>query len=64
MRFSRAMLAMLLMLFAGCGSVPVEQYRDERPVLDLQRYFDGTIDAWGHVPGPQRQGGEAFHRTY
>lgn len=47
MRFSRAMFAMLLMLIAGCGSVPVEQYRDERPVLDLQRYFDGTIDAWG-----------------
>jgi len=47
MRFSRAIFAMLLMLFAGCGSVPVEQYRDERPLLDLQRYFDGTIDAWG-----------------
>lgn len=42
----RAMLAGLLAL-AGCGSVPVDQYRAEQPVMDLQRYFNGTIDAWG-----------------
>ena len=47
MNFFKAMLTLLLMLLAGCGSVPVEQYRDERPALDLRRYFDGTIDAWG-----------------
>lgn len=47
MNFPKTMLTLLLMLLAGCGSVPVEQYRDERPALDLQRYFDGTIDAWG-----------------
>jgi Protein of unknown function (DUF3833) len=43
----KRMLAALTLLLAGCGTVQVEQYRDERPVLDLQRYFDGTIDAWG-----------------
>lgn len=47
MNFPKTMFTLLLMLLAGCGSVPVEQYRDERPALDLQRYFDGTIDAWG-----------------
>lgn len=42
----RAMLAGLLTL-AGCGSVPVDQYRAEWPAMDLQRYFNGTVDAWG-----------------
>ena len=43
----RLFLLVLLLALAGCGAVPVEHYRDERPQLDLQRYFDGTIDAWG-----------------
>lgn len=47
MKTWRAALALMLFVLAGCGTVPVEQYRDERPVLDLRRYFDGTIDAWG-----------------
>ncbi len=34
-------------LFAGCASVDVAQYANERPALDLRRYFDGTIDGWG-----------------
>jgi len=47
MTVSRVILLLLLMMLAGCSSVNVEQYRDERPKLDLQKYFDGTIDAWG-----------------
>jgi hypothetical protein len=42
----RALLA-LLALAAGCASVEPQDYRDERPALDLFRYFDGTVDAWG-----------------
>lgn len=40
-------LAAALTALTGCGSVPVERYRAEQPQLDLKRYFDGTIDAWG-----------------
>ncbi len=43
----RALLVALAVIMAGCGSVQVEQYRDQRPALDLQQYFNGTIDAWG-----------------
>lgn len=32
---------------AGCAAVEPAAYRDERPALDLRRYFDGTVDAWG-----------------
>ena len=43
----RLFLLALLLALAGCSAVPVEHYRNEQPQLDLQRYFDGTIDAWG-----------------
>ncbi|MBM3374003.1 MAG: DUF3833 domain-containing protein [Betaproteobacteria bacterium] len=41
------MLLAMALLLAGCGTIPVETYRDEKPALDLRRYFDGTVDAWG-----------------
>ncbi|GAA5179376.1 DUF3833 domain-containing protein [Niveibacterium umoris] len=34
-------------LLAGCATVEVADYRNEKPALDLAQYFDGTIDAWG-----------------
>jgi hypothetical protein len=43
------LLAILAAAFAlaGCASVQVDDYRSEKPVLDLRSYFDGTVDAWG-----------------
>lgn len=44
----RWLLALLMStLLAGCASVEVGDYRNEKPVLDLQTYFNGTVDAWG-----------------
>ncbi|MBK7766511.1 MAG: DUF3833 domain-containing protein [Sulfuritalea sp.] len=34
-------------LLGGCASIDVEQYRAEKPVLDLRSYFSGTLDGWG-----------------
>ena len=31
----------------GCASPGIETYAQEQPTLDLQQYFNGTIDAWG-----------------
>lgn len=39
----------LATLVAACASVDVASYAAERPTLDLRRYFDGTLDAWGLV---------------
>lgn len=36
-----------LLLLAGCSSIGPDTYRDERPVLDLFRFFEGELDAWG-----------------
>lgn len=34
-------------VLAGCASPDIARYASEQPVLDLRRYFDGTVDAWG-----------------
>ncbi len=31
----------------GCASQNIDQYRAEKPELDLQQYFNGTLDAYG-----------------
>src|SRR5690606_14264547 len=44
----RSVLVLLFALAAaGCAGPGIDAYRDEKPVLDLARYFDGHIDAWG-----------------
>ncbi|MEZ5701290.1 MAG: DUF3833 family protein [Burkholderiaceae bacterium] len=47
---SMATLPMTLGL-AGCGSVEVSKYRDQKPPFDLRTYFDGSDRRLGHVPG-------------
>lgn len=32
---------------AGCAAPSAGDYASERPVLDLQRYFNGRVDGWG-----------------
>lgn len=32
---------------AGCAAIEPSIYASEKPALDLKRYFDGTVDAWG-----------------
>jgi hypothetical protein len=34
---------------AGCAGPKVEEYRNEKPVLDMATYFNGKLDAWGLV---------------
>jgi len=36
-----------LALLSGCASVEVNDYKAEKPVLDLRQYFNGKLDAWG-----------------
>ncbi len=36
-----------LALAAGCGTPKPEQYASELPRLDVERYFNGTLDAHG-----------------
>lgn len=50
--FKAFFIALLLALgVAGCGSVEVSKYKDEKPALDLRTYLNGTIDAWGMFQG-------------
>ncbi len=35
------------LLLGGCATQKIEGYAAEKPVLDLQQYFNGTLDAYG-----------------
>jgi hypothetical protein len=45
--FSRALIAFTALLLASCSAIDPQVYRDERPALDLQRYFNGTLEGHG-----------------
>ncbi len=47
MRIRNVFVLMFALAVAGCAAPGIDSYRDEKPVLDLARYFDGHIDAWG-----------------
>ena len=54
-------IASLCMLLAGCAGVPVAHYQAAQPVLDLPRYFNGTVDGWGMF---QSRSGEVVKRFH
>jgi len=35
------------LMLVGCASQSIDQYRTEKPELDLQQYFNGMLDAYG-----------------
>lgn len=37
----------LLVGLAGCAGPQINDYAAEKPVLDMRRYFNGTVDAYG-----------------
>jgi hypothetical protein len=50
-----------LLLLSGCATPGVEVYRNEKPQLDLKRYFNGTVDGWGMV---QNRSGRVLRRFH
>jgi hypothetical protein len=43
-----ATLALAVMgVLGGCASQKIEDYASQTPTLDLQQYFNGTLDAYG-----------------
>ncbi|MBL8397262.1 MAG: DUF3833 domain-containing protein [Candidatus Accumulibacter sp.] len=58
----KALTATLFALgLSACASTGIEQYRAEKPALDLQSYLNGRLDAWGMF---QERGGEVQKRFH
>ncbi len=53
------LLALLAMLLAGCSSVQLSDYAQEKPKFDLQQYFNGRVIAHGVV---QDRSGKVIRR--
>ncbi len=60
--FRKPLLTLCALLgLNGCSSVTVNQYAQQQPVLDLQQYFNGTLDAYGMF---QKRSGEVVKRFH
>lgn len=58
----KALAAVLLSLvLSACAAPGVEHYKAEKPALDLQRYLNGTLDAWGIFQGRSGEVVKRFH---
>ena len=58
----KPLLAICTLLgLGGCGGIEVSQYAREQPTLDLQQYFNGTLDAYGIF---QKRSGEVVKRFH
>jgi hypothetical protein len=42
-----AFLSLAIPVLVGCAGPAIKDYASEKPALDLRRYFDGTVDAYG-----------------
>ncbi len=58
LRWKTLVLSVLLILSA-CASIEPTAYKNEKPVLDLKTYFNGTLDARGMF---QNRSGEVVKR--
>lgn len=54
-------VALMSLLLWGCASTGVEQYRAEKPELDIKTYLNGTLDAWGVFQGRSGEVKKRFH---
>jgi hypothetical protein len=61
MRMRVALAAAAAWVLSGCAGPSVDVYRDEKPVLDLAKYFDGKLDAWGTVQNRSGKVTKRFH---
>jgi hypothetical protein len=49
------------LLCGGCASVSPRQYEKDTPVLDLSRYLQGPLEAWGMFQGRNGEVVKRFH---
>ncbi len=41
------LIAFCIGMLGACAAVEPPTYANEQPALDVQKYFNGTVDAWG-----------------
>jgi hypothetical protein len=57
----KGIVLMLSFLAAACAAVAPSEYAAEKPRLDLEHYFQGTVDGWGMV---QDRSGKVLRRFH
>jgi hypothetical protein len=55
----KLLAALCVTTVTGCSSLDVDHYRAEKPMFQLEEYFNGQIEAWGMF---QKRSGEVVKR--
>ncbi len=42
-----ALVSSFAFLLTGCGGAKTEDYSSEKPVMDIRKFFNGPVEAWG-----------------
>lgn len=58
-RVAAMLAALAAVVLPGCASVDPTEYAAERPALQMERFFDGTLEGWGMV---QDRSGKVLRR--
>lgn len=58
-RAAAALAALAIAALPACASIEPGEYAAQRPLLELERYFDGTLDGYGMV---QDRSGKVLRR--
>jgi len=58
-RAAMLMAALAVAVLPGCAGIDPADYAAERPRLELEQFFDGTLDGWGMV---QDRSGKVLRR--
>lgn len=61
MSVKKIFLAGVLLMLTACSTTHVSDYTDEKPVLDLTKYFNGDIEAWGMFQDRSGKVTKRFH---
>jgi len=56
---NRIALVMGMLMLSACSTPDMALYAKEKPALEMQQYFNGTVDAWGMF---QNRKGEVVKR--
>lgn len=55
------LVGIFVILFVGCSGLSVKDYKDEKPVLVLEEFFNGKIDGYGMLQSRSGKVKRRFH---
>ncbi|MEI7669660.1 MAG: DUF3833 domain-containing protein, partial [Pseudomonadota bacterium] len=63
MKYIKSLIAGVCALLSGCSSVNIQEYANNKPVIDIKSYLNGDLEAWGVFIDRSGKADPSFHVT-